>query len=140
TRSIPSGALLGLVELDRVAGRIAQERLLTGSRRVRDLVDLYAGRADLGDRGVEIVDAHREVARVRVGAVDLHEVQLRAAGIEPVAGAELLRPARDRREAEHIAVERLRRVGIVDTDRHVVNSGGFHGTHDGPGSRARPAG
>ena len=45
-------------------GGIAEERLLTGAGRVRDLVDAHAGRADLVDRGVEVVDPQREVAGV----------------------------------------------------------------------------
>ena len=37
-----------------VAGRVTQERLLTGSRGVRNLVDPHSGRTDLGDHGIEL--------------------------------------------------------------------------------------
>ena len=58
---------------------------------------------------------------------DFHQVELLAAGVEPMAGAELRRPRGNGCEPEHVAIERLRRVGIVDTNGHMMESGRLHG-------------
>ena len=51
-------------------------------------------------------------------------MHLLAAGVEPVAGAEI--GPRQLREAEHVAVEGEPGVGVGDADRDVVDSGRLH--------------
>ena len=59
-RSSPTGSV-GLVELEEVAERVVQERLLARAGDVRDRMHVHAPAAEVGDGRVEVVDADREV-------------------------------------------------------------------------------
>ena len=80
---------------------------------------------ELGDGGVEVVDAEREVVAAGRRLVRLHQVHLLAAGVEPVARAEV--GPGQRRAPEDVAVEVPGGVGVADADGDVMHSSRSHG-------------
>src|SRR5690348_18482529 len=106
--------LLRLIQLDHVAERVMEERLVTGARDEREPVHLDTLLLYVGDCRVKVVDSDREVVcswRLRVG---LHQMDLLAAGIEPEPRAEVR--ARQLRHSEHVAIEGQTLLCISDTD------------------------
>jgi hypothetical protein len=56
--------------------------------------------------------------------VALHQVELLAAAVEPVARTEIR--ARQLGEPEHVSVEGERGVGVADADGYVMDAGRLH--------------
>ena len=94
--------LFRLVQLS-VAERIVQEGLVPGAGDERDPVHLDALLLQVADGGIDVVDSDREVVCTERLGVGFHQVDLLAAGVEPVPGAEI--GARELRHAEHVPVE-----------------------------------
>jgi hypothetical protein len=115
----------GLMELDRVAGRILQERLASGPDDDR-VGDDDAPTAQLGDARVDVGDLESEVlphVRWRRRAYQMH---LLAPGVEPCAADAEIRAILAGRQPEYVDVETQRLVDIVDVDRHVMDCDGLH--------------
>jgi hypothetical protein len=81
--------LFGLIQLEQVAERIVQESLVPGAGDERDPVHFDASLLQVGDGGIDVVDSDREVVPAGRLIVGLHQVHLLAAGVEPVARAEI---------------------------------------------------
>ena len=102
-----------------------QERLLAHTRDAVGGEHLHVVRLDVGDGLVDVVDLDGEVVAAGPGLVALHQVELLAAAVEPVAGPEV--GPRELGESEDVAVERERGVRVGDTDRDVMDPGRLHG-------------
>lgn len=114
-----------LVKLDAVAGRVGKERLPAGPDRER-IRDLEAGFAELGNRGVDVVDLHGEMLTDVRRRPALDEVQLLAARIQPSAREPEVGAVVALHEPESLGIERERLVDVAHVDRHVVHSKRLH--------------
>jgi hypothetical protein len=116
--------LFRLVQLEQVAERIVQEGLVPGAGDERNPVHLDALLLQVGEGGIDVVDSDREVVRTERLGVGLHQVDLLAAGVEPVPRAEI--GARQLRHPEHVAIERETLLRVGDADGDMVHTGWLH--------------
>ena len=123
-RSAGVRKLFRLVQLEQVAERIVQEGLVPGAGDERDPVHLDALLLQVADGGIDVVDSDREVVCTERLGVGFHQVDLLAAGVEPVPGAEI--GARQLRHAEHVPVEGETLVRVGDADGDMVYTGWLH--------------
>ena len=113
------------MELDHIARRVADEGLTAGGdwRRVGRPV---ATCPQLGDDGIEIVDAHGEVLAEVGRRRSLEEVDLLVADVEPSTSKAKVGPIIPPDQAQSTFVERQGFIEVVDVDGNMVDSEGFH--------------
>ena len=108
-----------------VAGGVGQEGLAARSHR-SGVAHVDAAVAQLGHRGVEVLDLQGEVLAHprRRGALD--QVDLLATGVEPGPSEREVGPVAAGHEAEHARVEPEGRLDVVDVDGHVMDGERSH--------------
>jgi hypothetical protein len=113
------------VELDHIAGRVADEGLTAGAdwRRVGRPV---ATRPQLSDDGIEIIDAHGEVLAEVGRSRSLEEMNLLVADVEPSTSKAKVGPIIPPDQAQSAFVERQGFIEVVHVDGNMVDSEGFH--------------
>jgi hypothetical protein len=126
-----------LMELDEVAGGVAQERLAAAAHGNR-IAHVDAPAPQLVDGSVEVVDEQGEVLAPGRGRRRVDEVNLLGAGIEPgTADAKVRGAVLALRQPEDADVERESGVDVVDVDGDVVDGEGTHPTSLAPPATAR---
>jgi len=114
-----------LLELDRVPGRVAEERLARCSDG-HGIGDVDALRTQLGDRRVEVADPDREVLAEVVGNGLVDEVHLLRTDVEPGASEGEGRPVVAHLEAEDIPVEGDSLAYVANIDRNMMEPERLH--------------
>ncbi len=123
--------MVGLVELDLIAGGVVQEYLLPGALDVIGALVLDAFGREVLTPLLDIVDVQRVVRHGSFGCSELHQVDLLRARVEPVSGEAEVGPVLTHPTPEHVDVEAPRHVHIVDADRHMVHTSKFHDAQSG---------
>ncbi len=114
-----------LLELDRVPGRVAEERL-TGCSDRHGIGDVDTPRTQLGDSRFEVADPDREVLAEVVGYGLVDEVHLLRTYVEPGATEGEGRPVLAHLEAEDIAVEGDSLAYVANIDRNMMEPQRLH--------------
>lgn len=116
-----------LIDLDQVAGRVAEERLPTDTA---DLARFGHGdvvRLEVATYVVDVVDLQCEVlALVRLEPLDFEEMDLLLADLQPRSVEREVRSIVSLGHPEHVGVERDRFGRIGDVERHVMDARELH--------------
>ena len=115
-----------LVELNPVAGRVNHKGLDARPRRHR-VSDFEALLSQLGDDRREVSESQGEVLAHVLWRLRLDEVDLLATRVEPGPAEGESGSVRTDLEAEHVNIERHRRVQVVHVDRYVMEANRLHG-------------
>jgi hypothetical protein len=116
--------LFRLVQLNHIPERIVQEGLVPGAGNQRDPVHLDALGLQVGDGCVDVVDPDGEVIRTGRLGIGLHQVDLLAAGVEPIPRPEIR--TWQLRHPENVAIEGQTLLRVGDADGDMVNTGWLH--------------
>ena len=98
----------------------------------RGIGDGHAAAAQLDHRGVQVGHLQGEVLAAVLGRAALHQVELLATGLEPVAAEAEVGSVVALRQPEHVGVEGEGGADVGDGDRHVVHGQRLHPVQSGP--------
>jgi hypothetical protein len=116
-----------LVELNPVAGRVNHKGLDARPRRHR-VSYFEALLSQLGDHRREVSESQGEVLAHVLWRLRFDEVDLLATRVEPSPAEGESGSVRTDLEAEHVNIERHRRVQVVHVDRYVMEANRLHGS------------